>query len=284
MRSTFSTPIFLICTFTLFFAGVFRDDVKEDAHFKLAEEQQFKCVGRVYFADKPKSSCVLISTTHILVAAHTIYFSNTLAKKGLQADRTDISSFKFNFDGTEYKAKNIIHPPQNGQNSSDYDIAIVELDKPVDNITPAAINRSFDELNSRVVGVGFGDAGSITPKGFLKNEISGRRNAGENVIDKIGGIEFNNRPGMLYFDFDSPTNPSVSKMGSSTPLALEYCPIGGDSGGGLFIYKDKRWRLAGICHGTEGDVNNFMKNGYYGDVAAWIRVSVFANWIDEVTR
>lgn len=92
-----------------------------------------------------------------------------------------------------------------------------------------------------------------------------------------------NRPGRHDIVIaDSPEKPLVSRMRSAKPLALEYCPTGGDSGGGLFMHEAGQWKLVGICHATDGDPANFMKNGYYGDVAQWTRVSAFAGWIDGV--
>jgi len=59
------------------------------------------------------------------------------------------------------------------------------------------------------------------------------KTAGRNTVDELGGNLVNDRPSLLLFDFDSPDNPAVSKMGSNQPVELEYTTAGGDSGGGL---------------------------------------------------
>jgi hypothetical protein len=68
-------------------------------------------------------------------------------------------------------------------------------------------------------------------------------------------------------------------MGSDRPIEMEYTPSGGDSGGGLFRAAGGKMELIGILHSTQGDIENFRNNGYYGEVSNWSRVSVFMDWI-----
>lgn len=273
MKNVSIIPILLLIIHGLFFFGVFRDDINESDHFGLGRQAQFRCVGSVFVDGKMKSSCVLVNKTYVLLAAHSTYFARKQTGEN--------PGLSFQFEGLNYSAKRLIYPGR-GNRPGEHDIVIAELDRPVAGISPAVINRSFNELGHTVVGVGFGSAGKVTSKGFLKNETEGKKNAGENIIDSIGGVEYNGSPSVLFFDFDSPGKPLMSRMGGAKPLELEYCPTGGDSGGGLFMHEGGLWKLVGICHGTDGNPANFMKNGYYGDVAQWTRVSVFAGWIEGV--
>jgi hypothetical protein len=84
-------------------------------------------------------------------------------------------------------------------------------------------------------------------------------------VDEFGGELVNGRPGLLMCDFDHPTDSAdCNKMGRGTPRPLEYFCGGGDSGGGLFRKKGKAWELIGICSGSEHNVDQMVRTGYYG--------------------
>jgi hypothetical protein len=68
-------------------------------------------------------------------------------------------------------------------------------------------------------------------------------------------------------------------MGNATPRPLEYVGSGGDSGGGLFRYNNKKWELAGIYSQTDINVLDIIKTGYYCAIMKWTRVSAFDDWI-----
>ena len=56
----------------------------------------------------------------------------------------------------------------------------------------------------------------------------------------------------------------------------------GDSGGGIFIRQGHRQLLAGIVSFGWGALDGYYGDSDYDDVAAYTRVSVFNDWIDEL--
>lgn len=87
----------------------------------------------------------------------------------------------------------------------------------------------------------------------------------------------------LISDFDSPTNPSFNRSGSTNPVALEGIHAGGDSGGGLFIEFGGQQQLAGIVQGVSwyNPDGNLPPSGGYGSEAITTKVSPFAAWIRD---
>lgn len=273
-------------------SGVIRHDVDETKYIELGSQKQFDCVGEVVNdADKLKGSCVFIGTKYVLSAAHVfmeydfhpdtmeIGGQTVIANVASNPRPADVSKFFFKFNGRRYQGKSIIIHPEyfNKSTKGSRDIAIIELQENVNNILPATLNNSIDELNEDVVGIGYGASGIANKPNTVVSV--GKKIAGENVIDSIGGKLLNNIHTLLYCDFDSPTDTTLNRMGNSAPRPLEYVCNGGDSGGGLFRKKGNAWELVGLCHSTNADIENFAKNGYYGSIMAWTRVSSFNSWI-----
>lgn len=289
-------PLLSVTLFLTFFAGIIRDDVNEKEYLNLASEKQFDCIGRVYKDTSASGSCVLIGDRFVLSAAHVFIDSDsrpdTIDFNGQKAVAyvtynhrvTDVSKLYLEFNGKKFKVKNIkLHPYyQDSLTKGSCDIALLELEKPIIDITPTKINMAFDELNSNVVGVGYGASGPANRPDLV--DFYNKKIAGENVVDSIGGLELLSKSTLLFCDFDHPTRKDCNKLGSATPRPLEYICSGGDSGGGLFRKNNNTWELIGVCSGGGVDINQLMKSGYYGQTMEWTRVSVFANWIIQQTR
>ncbi|MES2478480.1 MAG: trypsin-like serine protease [Bacteroidota bacterium] len=265
------------CMFLTFSSGISRHDVDEKAYLNLAAEQQFDCVGQVFNETTAIGSCVLISDHFVLSAAHVFMDKH---KKGV------ISAAKLYlvFNGQKVKVKNVILHPYylDAATKGNCDIALIELEQAVNGIKPATVNTAFDELNSLIIGVGYGASGPAdNPK-----LVSGynKKIAGENVIDSIGGLQYSGSETLLLCDFDHPERKDCNKMGSPIPRPLEYVCSGGDSGGGIFRKNDKNWQLLGICSGGGANVIQLLQTGYYGQTMEWTRVSAFAGWINEHTQ
>ncbi len=288
--------IFSVFAFLIFFSGIIRHDVNEKNYLSLATEKQFECVGRVYKDTNTSGSCVLVSDRYVLSAAHVFIDSDTrpdtmefngqtaIAYVSYNHRVTDVTKLYLMFNGQKFKVKNLFLHPNYLDNltKGSCDIALLELEQPLNNITPAKINKSFDELNSNVVGVGFGASGPANRPDFVS--LQNKKIAGENVIDSVGGQKYLGFETLLICDFDHPTRKDCNKLGSPTPRPLEYICSGGDSGGGLFRQKNNTWELIGICSGSGVDINQLMKTGYYGQTMEWTRVSLFTNWLSAQTR
>jgi hypothetical protein len=260
---------------------------------------------------KQVGSCVLIGNKYVLSAGHvfteremrpdTIY----LDKNGKHVDKMEqggrrvvvnqqlkttpamLENYMFRFNRRLYRGKQfkIYQPYLDSVDHKNYfcgDLAIIELEDTVAEISPAIFGTSFDEKYATVTGVGFGVSGpgdKPEEAGTFMEKI-----AGENVIDSIDGYKVNGQPTYLSFDFDHPTRTDCNKMGSSKPLPLEWCPGGGDSGGGLFKQNHGQWYLIGIITGGPRsgiDLDQFEKSGFYGHIGQCTRLSVFVDWIVE---
>ena len=162
------------------------------------------------------------------------------------------------------------------------DIALLELEQPLKNMTSAKLNTAFDELNSNVVGVGYGASGPADRPDLVG--LHNKKIAGENVIDRIGGQKYSGFETLLICDFDHPARKDCNKSGSTIPRPLEYICSGGDSGGGLFRKIRKKWELIGICSAAGTDIEQLIKTGYYGQTMEWTRISSFTKWVEELTR
>jgi secreted trypsin-like serine protease len=273
-------------------SGIIRHDISESKYRELANQKQFDCVGQVFIGQDSivLGSCVLISNKYVLSAAHVFMNSDpiidsSIMKQGVtvfdQINKHVYPTSKINIviNGQKIGVKSItIHPAYiDSLTKGNCDLALVELEKSVTNISPAKLNHDSDEINSNIVGVGFGVSGpadspdKVTPQN--------KKIAGENVIDSIGGYIYTGKETKLFCDFDHPNRSDCNKMGSPIPRPLEYITGGGDSGGALFRKDGKRWKLIGICSGGGIELNQFMKSFYYGQVMEWTRVSAFTGWI-----
>lgn len=295
-HNKFTIVLLYALTFLTFFSGIIRHDVKEEEYLKLANQKQFDCVGRVYNDSTAIGSCVLIADRYVLSAAHVF-----IERVGTSYDTTkvdgqviispvlyskrelDITKMYFVFNGLRIKGKRLlIHPKYlDSLAQGTCDIAIIELENTISSITPAKINSSFDELNSNVIGVGYGASGPADQTKLVGDH--NKKIAGENTVDTLTGQKYLGFETLLMCDFDHPTRKDCNKIGSHIPKPLEYIGSGGDSGGGLFR-KNGGWELIGIFSSTRIDVNQFIKTQYYGQTMQWTRVSIFKDWVNGHTK
>jgi secreted trypsin-like serine protease len=292
MKRIFSYPLYALLFFT-FFSGIIRHDVKEGKYVKLGQQRQFNCVSQVFLNKTPNASAVLISEKFALSAAHIFIESDTRNDTvKINGKRvilfTSINERVVNFDrisilhnGKYIKAKKIIIHPNylDSLTKGSCDIALIELEESIKNISFPKINKAFDELNSKVVGVGYGASGLADQPEMIKTKHT--KIAGENVIDLVEGEKYGQHQTVLSCDFDHPTRNDCNKMGSAKPLKLEYTVSGGDSGGGLFRKKGNTWELVGICSNSSVNIEQFGKTGYYGQTMSWTRVAAFQGWVSS---
>lgn len=277
--------------FVLFFSGIIRHDVDESAYIKLAAEKQFDVIGQVFIDTVFSGSAVLINEKYILSAAHVFIESDYRVDTILYNGQTVVTNQPYNDHLVDFKKVSIlikgekhlikkIHLNPNYLDSISMgtcDLAILELAKPIKKVKAANLNFIPDEMGANVVGVGYGVSGIADKPGTVAP--LGKKIAGQNVIDSIGGFEYLGKSTLLFSDFDHPVRTDCNKMGSAVPRPLEYICGGGDSGGGLFRLNGNRWELVGICSGSSTDIGQLLETGYYGQVMRWTRVAVFEKWI-----
>ena len=123
---------------------------KDDALYRsLGGSSPFDSVGRFTGTTATNgflASGTLIAPDWVLTAAHVV---------------DDAKSLRFSIGGQNYQVdRKISYPGWNGNLWSGYDIGLVHLTKPVDNITPAKLYTGTAELNHTDTVVGFGKTGT----------------------------------------------------------------------------------------------------------------------------
>lgn len=190
-------------------------------------------------------ACTLIAPRWVATASHV---ASRLA-----------SGSEINFDGEIRRVARVLAHPEGTAKPGvppEVDLALVELDRPVEKVRPIEIYRGTRELGQAIVIVGYGDFGVA---GGPLTRTDGRRRAVSNVVDDAG-------PRRLFVSFTSPPDGSAHEgVGSA-----------GDSGGTALLVENGRPYLAGISSASKG------KPGAYGLVDVYTRVSTYASWIDSV--
>lgn len=149
--------------------------------------------------------------------------------------------------------------------SSD-DIALIKLRQPVTDAAPVAAYKHDDEAGQtiKLIGKGATGTGDIghDPSGPNRTELRRAFNTVSSAYDR-----------WLCYVFDAP--PSA--------LPLEGVLGNGDSGGPALIQSGDQWLLAGLGSWkvVQGNVLT-ARPGRYGQVACNVRISHYADWIDDV--
>ncbi len=164
--------------------------------------------------------------------------------------------------GTKYTIEQIVvHPEFNG---FEHDIALIRLDKRLKGFKPVRMNKKKNELNQKILIIGRGMSGTGLA-GPIAND--GKLRWGTNKIDSVSSH-------WIMFRFDAPNEVNVTKFeGISGP---------GDSGGPALLKKGLKTFILGV---SSNQINNKLglKEGRYGVVEYYTRVSSYVDWIEKVT-
>lgn len=169
--------------------------------------------------------------------------------------------------------KVVIHPYYHyrydeSQLDREVDLALLHLVEPLAIPLPVHLYRDSDELYRTVTLLGWGYSGLGTI-GIQRDD--GRFRQAKNVI--------NSAAERLRFTFDDPRLPD------GQAIELEGLPGLGDSGGPALLETTDGWRIAGVAIGEIGALpENPQKQGMYGAIGVYERVSLHLDWIDAVTN
>jgi hypothetical protein len=202
----------------------------------------FPSVGEV--GDRFGGFCsgTLIAPQYVLTAGHC-------------ADDLTATAGRFFVGGDTYTTSQVfVHPNYNGNrigvDDAANDIAIFQLNRPVDGVTPSEIFRGTPRVGQVLTLVGFGAGGT----GAGHNGDFGTKRVGATPIDGI-------TPRRILWTFDNNSESNTAP---------------GDSGGPAFLTVDGDFQVAGVTSGGS------RSNAGIGDRSFDTRVDFYATWIDSV--
>ena len=163
-------------------------------------------------------------------------------------------------NGKAHKIKALyVHPDY--QTKDSHDIALVQLESPVDNVQPATPYTQTDEKGMDVWFVGIGGTGH----GLTGETIDNAANNG--LLRQAQNKVSDTQEASLMFVFDQGLNA----------LPLEGVSGNGDSGGPAFIKTPEGFELVGVSSRFDGDgIGQYNITEYYS------RVSYFREWMEQI--
>ncbi len=161
----------------------------------------------------------------------------------------------------EYRIQSIVPHPDYSLRPMQHDIALIELDRDVTGVEPAALYDGSDELGQDVLFVGSGNYGTGRTGPQTRDKV---RRAATNRVSDVD-------PLWLSFRFDPP-GEALYHEGISGP---------GDSGGAAFVRTDSTLWVIGVS--SWQDTKPTERNqGLYGVIEKYTRVSTHLPWIYSV--
>ena len=142
------------------------------------------------------------------------------------------------------------------------DLALLELDTAVADVTPVSLYPGDDELNQVVTFLGWGYSG-IGSTGIRTND--GRLRFAQNTVSRADG--------QLRFTFDDPSAVD------SAAVEFEGIPGLGDSGGPALLESGDQLWLLGVA---VGEMDQGHRQGLYGATVLYERMSLHLHWVEKV--
>lgn len=242
-------------------ASTIRHDVADI--FYLEKGAEFSAVGGLSGRGLSGSG-VYVGSNWVLTAGH-VAFSK--------------SGGVFELDGVDYSiAESVVHPDYRfGSNA--HDIGLVRITGiATDNAgVPIRVFENDSEMfGLEVAWVGLGRGGDgVSGEAGVPGTLRGFTNTIDGYGDAVGLTSTS-----FISDFDSPEEDenSLINIGSSAlATSLEGNVATGDSGGGIFLDGD----LVGIISYQGAFDGSF--DGSYGDLSGSTRLSLYGDWISEVS-
>jgi len=198
----------------------------------------FEAVGVVGNRQGEFCTGTLISDIHVLTAAHCA------------AEIRNATDGTFRLGNAVYETVEVtIHPDFNVA-TLEYDVAILKLAEPVEDVAPAELFRGRPAVESELTIVGYGAGGDVSGE----DGNFGTLMAGVTYIEGVSDIQ-------VFWTFDDVAEANTAP---------------GDSGGPGFLDVNGELQIATITSGgTRQDAG-------FGDETVNVRVDAFAEWIDDI--
>lgn len=264
-RTSLFTRLLLLFSLALLFfsaqAIVIRHD-KSDSRYRV-DENEFPAVFYLHYRFNNKV-CVatMISPRWALTAAHCTR-QTPILESWQQGKPYDLL-----VAGESYRLTDLVLHPRSEQALAvnKVDLALLRLDRDVENVTPVPVYRKRDEQGRTVLFVGWGYSGPATRE---SRSNDGRlRRASNKVMEAERWLKFR---------FDDPRNRDHEAQ------ALEGVPGLGDSGGPALVDTEDGVRVMGVALGELlNDEDPAPAQGMYGAIELYERVSSYLDWIDSV--
>ena len=209
----------------------------------------------------------LINHRTILTAAHC-FTAGEKAKIYFGASITEDSTY-------QETSSFIIYPDSRryiGFTGASYDLALISLSDPVEDITPTKLNNEKQSINNEVFLTGYGLHGTGTEpdQGF-----DSKKRWGTNNLDEINSEDYFNGPSNFNLSNDKEIYVINFDKNKNT---LESLISLGDSGSPLLIKKDDDFFVIGVASWTK---SNLDQNRGYGSSAGFSSIEQNNNWIEE---
>ncbi len=247
----------------------------------------------------------LVAENWVLTAGHNFYVADEQDEPALPSGIIVKTGNDPNNPDESYEVEEIIYHPTWISDNRDFlsanDLALVRLKTPIlDRPIIELFKDSDEEIGSLIWFSGFGDYSETEGQ---NPDLFSKKRALQNILDrKVAGITTSKdgvtySGGLLAFDFDDPdgtintlgdgtvnSDERILATGTSATGALEYegTTVQGDSGGPLFLKDGDIWKVAGVLSGGADAPFDGHRDGSYGDISIFIRVSQSIEWIESV--